>query len=238
MSTPQGLPTSLVYDGYSPCPYVTDRVARMPLHCPSRPLTGRELDEHLAAGYRRAGRLIYHTDCPGCRSCQTIRVLVDEFQPNRSQRRAFRKGEQQIRVVQGVCRADAQRAALYAAHKQGRHLDRGEEPISPEEYQAFLGSTCCDSFEMRYYVRDELIGLAVADRGAISVSAVYCYFDPAYSHLSVGTFSILKQIEFCRQAGLKYLYLGFYLEEPCPMNYKALFRPHERWIVDRWVRHD
>src|SRR6185503_8387340 len=128
MSTSQELPTVVAYDELDPCPYLPGRTARLPLQYPLRPLSGPEFDERLAAGYRRTGDLVYRTTCPECRACEAIRVLVEEFRPNRTQRRAWRKGRESLTVELGPCRVDAQRVQLYNAHKQSRGLDHGEGP--------------------------------------------------------------------------------------------------------------
>ncbi len=236
MSTPQELPTFLAYDGLDPCPYLPGRTARLPLEYPLRQLTAREFDERLAAGYRRTGDLVYRTACPQCRACQAIRVLVGEFRPNRAQRRAWRRGRESLKVELGPCRVDAQRVQLYNAHKRARDLDHGEGPVSGEGYRSFLVDSCGDSFELRYFAGGRLVCVAVADRGEQSMSAVYCYFDPQIGRLSPGTFSVLQQVALCRRWGLKYLYLGYYIDEPCRMTYKASFRPHERLTGGEWVR--
>jgi len=65
---------------------------------------------------------------------------------------------------------------------------------------------------------------------------VYCIWDPIYEPLSLGTYSILKQIELSRKMGIRYLYLGLYIADNPHMNYKAAFKPHERLIAGRWQR--
>jgi arginyl-tRNA--protein-N-Asp/Glu arginylyltransferase len=32
--------------------------------------------------------------------------------------------------------------------------------------------------------------------------------------------------------------LGYYIEQRCPMTYKAAFRPHERLKNGQWVRYE
>jgi arginine-tRNA-protein transferase len=39
---------------------------------------------------------------------------------------------------------------------------------------------------------------------------------------------VLRSIEWCRQQGLKYVYLGLYVEGNQSMLYKASFHPHQR----------
>jgi len=76
----------------------------------------------------------------------------------------------------------------------------------------------------------------VTDRGTTSLSAVYCFWNPAYARLSVGTYSILKQIQLARHWEMDHLYLGLYIADNAHMSYKARFTPHERLIDGRWQR--
>jgi arginine-tRNA-protein transferase len=130
------------------------------------------------------------------------------------------------------------RVRLYDLHKRVRGLALDDEPTKAEIYGLVLADSCCDSFELRYRIGDELVGVAIADRAARSLSAVYCYWHPAYAALSLGTYSILEQIELCRAWGLRYLYLGLYVLGCRPMAYKARFLPHEQLRAGRWVRFD
>jgi len=68
-----------------------------------------------------------------------------------------------------------------------------------------------------------------------SLSAVYCFYDPDYDALALGTYSILKQVELCRDWGLRYLYLGLYIGDCERMRYKSRFTPHERLLDGSWV---
>jgi arginine-tRNA-protein transferase len=102
-------------------------------------------------------------------------------------------------------------------------------------YESFLVESCCPTFEIRYHRCGQLIGVAICDRGAESLSAVYTYFDPDFGRLSPGQFSILKQIELCQQWRMRYLYLGYYIAESKHMAYKANFTPHERFIDGCWI---
>jgi arginine-tRNA-protein transferase len=207
----------------------------MPLRLPSRPLDREELDARLAAGDRRQGFVLYRTACPSCEACEPIRLDALEFQFGRGQRRILKRGDRELSVSIGPPTVDQRRVDLYNIHKQGRSLDDGQPPIDQEGYRDFLVSTCCDSFELRFSYRGVLIGVAVSDRGARSISAVYCCFDPAYAGFSIGTYSILKQLELCKSWGLRHLYLGLYIADCDRMLYKARFLPHERLLKGRWV---
>lgn len=223
-----------MYDRAQRCPYLSDRIARMPLRLPARPLDRKELDERLEAGDRRQGFVLYRTACPQCVACEPIRIPVAEYEPTRSQRRILRRGDRELQIVMGPPVVDARRIKIYNAHKAGRQLNDGQPPIDGAGYRGFLVSTCCESFELAYYRGHELVGVAIVDRGETSLSAVYCCYDPKVSHLSIGTYSILKQLELCHRWSLDYLYLGLYIAECEAMQYKARYVPHQRLIDGEW----
>jgi len=227
-------PELIVYDRLQPCPYLPDRIARMPLRIPARLLQRRELGQRLDAGDRRQGIFLYRTACPGCRACEPIRIDVAQFKPNRSQRRALERGNSRIGVEVAEPIVDARRVELYNRHKELRRLSSGRDGIDLEGYREFLVVTCCESFEIRYSIDGELIGVALVDRSHDALSAVYCYYDPVFEKLGIGTFSVLKQLELCRSWGLSHLYLGLYIADSERMRYKAKFLPHERLIDGAW----
>ena len=235
--SPREPPELVVFDAPHPCPYLPDRTARLPMRLPSRALEPSELDERLADGDRRHGAFLYRTTCPSCAACEAIRVPIADFEPSRSQRRALQKGRRELSIEVGSPTADLERLALYERHKQGRDLVSSEgSELSLAGYRGFLVERCVDAFEMRYRVGERLAAVAIVDRGERSLNAVYCYWDPAFAHLGIGTYSILEQIELGRRAGMDYLYLGLYIEANAHMSYKARYRPHERRIDGEWRR--
>ncbi|NTW16565.1 MAG: GNAT family N-acetyltransferase, partial [Syntrophaceae bacterium] len=86
------------------------------------------------------------------------------------------------------------------------------------------------------FIHDTLAGNGFLDLGEKSLSTIYFSFDPHFSSLSPGTFSIMKEIEWARNNGLKYYYLGYYIRELSSMKYKGLFRPFQFLDYDsgRW----
>jgi arginine-tRNA-protein transferase len=230
-------PEIVVRDEEEACAYLPGRRARQPLRAPVRPLTGAEFDERMAAGDRRAGPLLYTQTCPACAACEPIRVDVHTFAPSRSQRRAQARAAAAVTVQTGPIEVDETRIALYRAHERGRGLDRdGRPPIDAMGYESAFAMSCVEGFELRYHVAGRLAGVAITDRGARSLSAVYTFWDPAHAALSLGTFSILTQIALARRWGLDWLYLGLAIRDNPSMAYKLAFMPHERRIGGNWRR--
>src|SRR5690606_16181992 len=133
-------PELIVYDRAQRCPYLQDRVARMPLRLPARPLSREELDERLEAGDRRQGFVLYRTHCPQCVACEPIRIAAGDYTPTKSQRRILQRGDAELKVLIGPPQVDGRRVDIYNEHKSGRGLNDGQPPIDAEGYRDFLVS--------------------------------------------------------------------------------------------------
>ena len=230
-------PEIVIRDEEEACAYLPGRRARQPLRAPVRALTGAEFDTRMEAGDRRAGPFLYNQVCAACAACEPIRVDVRAFAPSRSQRRAHEKAAAAVTVALGPIEVDEARLALYRAHERGRRLDHdGRPPIDGEGYEGAFAMSCVDGFEVRYTVAGQLAAVAITDRGARSLSAVYTFWDPSHAALSLGTFSVLTQIALARRLGLDWLYLGLAIRDNHSMAYKLAFMPHERRIGGAWQR--
>jgi leucyl-tRNA---protein transferase len=225
-----------VYDAPSRCPYLPGQTARLPLRLPARPLRPEEFAKRLQAGDRRQGLLLYRASCPACHACEPIRVDVNAFVADKTQRRIFRRGEATLQTQIGRPAVTREKVALYNRHKLERGLLVGDGLVNADGYEQFLVETCTDTIEMTYRYDRILVGVAVADRAADALSAVYCFYNPDFARFSPGTYSVLKQVALCRAWGLRYLYLGLYIADCRAMNYKARYLPHERFIDGTWRR--
>ena len=225
----------LVHDDLAPCPYMDGRQARLPLRMPIRSLEPAEFDLRLADGDRRHGRMLYRPTCPDCSHCEAIRLEVNDFRLHKTHRRVLRQGDLHLRLEVSTPRASRARVALYDKHLTVRKLRSGtDDTMTLGRYRQFLADSCCDTVEITYWDGDTLVGVAIADRGEQSLSAHYCFYDPDRKGWSLGTYSILKQLELCRQWNLRYLYLGLYVAGNPHMRYKGSFLPHERLIDGAW----
>jgi len=109
-------------------------------------------------------------------------------------------------------------------------------PATRMLFKSFLLSQWANTQFLEIREKSKLIACAVYDRLSDGLSAVYCYFDPDYSQFSPGKLAILKQIEFAKEQGLKYLYLGYQIDECDKMNYKTKFTYAEQFTKIGWER--
>jgi arginyl-tRNA--protein-N-Asp/Glu arginylyltransferase len=225
----------VVFDAPHACSYLPGRTARLPYRRPVARLSPEQFDQRLAEGDRRSGVFLYRTQCPTCRACQPIRLDVNGFRPDATQRRMERRGDALLTTRIGPPVVDRQRVRLFNLHRDQRGLTSDDSPLDAQSYEEFLVDSCCESLEFGYWHEGRLVAVAIADAGRDSLSAVYCFYDPSFRLLSLGTYSILRQVAFCRETSRRYLYLGFFIAESPHMSYKARFRPHERLINGTWV---
>jgi arginine-tRNA-protein transferase len=78
--------------------------------------------------------------------------------------------------------------------------------------------------------------VSLLDLGRTSANSAYHYFDPAQSELSIGVYSVLKEMEWCRERGYQWYYLGLWVRDCGALRYKTNYAPHERLVRGRWQR--
>jgi arginine-tRNA-protein transferase len=161
-------------------------------------------------------------------------VLVDGFQPNRSQRRAQRKHAGLVASEKPLAFSE-EHYALYLRYQSARHSGGGMDHDSREQYAHFLLQSRVDSLLVEFREAGVLRMVALIDCLSDGLSAVYTFYDPDLTHASLGTYGVLWQIDYCRRQGLPHLYLGYWIEESPKMRYKVDFQPLEMLLAGQWV---
>jgi len=188
-------------------------------------------------GFRRSGSHVYTPHCPACQACIPTRLPVTSFQPNRNQRRTLNRAEDfSIDIGEAVFNDEA--FALYQKYISHRHAGGGMDNASPEKYLEFLSCDWSHTEFVQFRWQNQLIAVAVQDVLTRGLSSVYTFFDPDYSAISLGRYTLLWQIAETRRRQLPWLFLGYWIGDCQKMLYKQEYRPIELFRKRSWQRYD
>jgi len=218
-----------------PCSYLPEQSARSQVVTPNELVDDAVYSQLIRAGFRRSGLYTYRPQCDQCRACVPVRLVVEEFQPNRSQRRTWKRN-QQLEAVLCEQTFDARHYNLYRRYQASRHPGGGMDQDSEDQYRQFLLQSGVSTLLVEFRDAVSLRMVSVVDVVEDGLSSVYTFFDPDMPQAGFGTYNILWQIELCRRMGLPYLYLGYWIAASDKMAYKANFQPLQGFADGQWQR--
>lgn len=214
------------------CGYIQGLQAQSLIAAPHHLINAETYSSLIQLGFRRSGKFTYRPHCESCSACIPVRLPVAEFQPKRSQRRAFKRHDNlTARIIPLEFYEDHYQ--LYVAYQAARHEGANEQE-SAEQYRNFLVQSNVKSAMVEFRLNGVLKIVSVVDIVHDGVSAVYTFYDSTDHGASYGTFNIMWLVEWCRNLQLPYLYLGYWIKESRKMAYKQNFIPQEALIDGEW----
>lgn len=222
-----------------PCPYLDGRMERK-LFTALQGEYSETLNDSLSKqGFRRSQNVLYRPSCAECSACLSARVRVDDFKPSRTQRRIRRRNDDLKRVANSPWATEEQ-YALFRRYLDSRHADGGMADMDIFEFAAMIEETPIRSRVIEYTRPDPddgtkmLSAVCLTDVLDDGLSMVYSFYDPMVADRSLGTHVILDHIDIAREAGLPYVYLGYWVPGSPKMDYKARFSSVEVYARGEW----
>lgn len=216
------------------CGYIEGRLAQSLIAAPHHLINAEAYSGLIQLGFRRSGKFTYRPHCETCNACIPVRLPVADFQPNRTQKRAFKK-HSDLDITLHPLTFSEEHYELYSRYQTARH-EMGDEKESAEQYRNFLVQSNVDSLLVEYRLAGVLKMVSVLDKVNDGISAVYTFYDTTDPNASYGTFNVVWLSQWCRSLNLPYLYLGYWIRESKKMAYKQNFQPQEAFIDGEWQR--
>ncbi len=191
-----------------------------------------EFEYLLSNGMRHFGDYFFRPRCRDCAECIPIRIRTDDFVMTRSQKRALAACKDVV-VKRGQPRYTDEKFGLYLEHKK-RFQSLQDDVEDEQNFRLSFYVNTPFGIEFEYYMDGKLIGVALGDHTKNSFSAIYSFYSVPDPRISLGTYSILKQLEFAKERLVLNFYLGYYIAHNKSLNYKSGFRPNEVYIDHEW----
>jgi len=226
----------------SACPYLPGRMERKVFTELKGPHADALNDALSRIGFRRSQTVAYRPSCLDCSACQSVRVIAAEFRPSPTQRRNL-KANADLEVSECHPWSTSEQFELLQRYLGARHPGGGMAQMDEVDFADMVEHTPVTSFVVEYrepgdgITPGRLVGACLTDRQGDGLSMVYSFFDPAHeARAGLGNFIILDHIRRAEQAGLPYVYLGYWVEQSERMQYKIRYRPLERLGREGWER--
>ena len=179
-------------------------------------------------GWRRFGRMFFRPICPDCDECKSIKIDVKNYEFSKSARRIIRKNSEITTIIQHPT-VTKEHIDLFNKYHAYMHEKKGwdkNQTDAKNYFISFVNGYEEFGYEVLYFDKEKLIGVDLIDLLDNGLSSIYFYYDPDYSHLSLGKYSLYKQIMFAKSNEYEWIYLGYYVKECQSLSYKDQYKPY------------
>ena len=223
------------------CPYIEGRKERK-LFTALQGSGAAALNDKLSKqGFRRSQNVLYRPSCADCTACLSARIVVSDFRANRTQRRIAARNAHLRREITSPWATETQ-FALFRRYLAARHANGGMADMDIFEFAAMIEETPIRTRVIEYWddrgraggEPPALRAVCLTDVLDDGLSMVYSFYDPDCAGSSFGTQIILDHVDIAAEAGLPYVYLGYWVPGSPKMGYKAHFAALEIFKNRRW----
>jgi len=180
-------------------------------------------------GWRRFGRYFSRPICKDCKECLSLRILVQNFNFSKNQKRIFSKN-QNTKVILRKPFLSNEHIFLYDKYHRFMEEKRAWKRYDVnlhQYYNLYIEGALDFGYELAFFIDEKLVCVDLIDILDDGISSIYCFYDPEFSKLSLGKFSLLQEIKLAQYKNLKYIYLGYFVKKCQSLSYKVDYTPNE-----------
>lgn len=208
-------------------------------------LSPESLDWYLGKGWYRMGANIFTTHFLFFNnrpySAIWIRVDLQDFAFSKSQRKLLRRNEELFETTCGPRVIDQERNALYREY--AHEFDGRLSSSINESLEDYNGETVFNTYETT--VREKLSGRLVAasyfDLGEKTAASILGFYDPKMKSFSLGYYTMLLEIAYCLDNGMRYYYPGYVVPGYARFDYKLRLSKKSQYFelqTENWQAYD
>jgi arginine-tRNA-protein transferase len=202
--------------------------------------SGESVDDNWAQGWavrRGSMRRQNYEECRGVYvKSFPSRYNLHEFPFSKNMKRILARNRDLDWVVRPL-RITPAKEKLYLEHSLNRFKTPPKEPLT-KQYADFLYHPA-KMMEMCFFDDDDLIAFSIFELGDTAMSSHAGIWSPKAAERSLGTFTILKEIEWAKaNTYCNYYYIGPYHQYNNRYHYKARFPGFQLydWDNDQWIK--
>lgn len=171
----------------------------------------KDLDAHLEDGWFRMGQAIFTTNFLKFKeilySAIWLRVDLNTFESSKTQQKLQKINSKFIVKIREAY-VDDTKERLFEKYQDYVSFD-----TAPNLQQLLFGHGANDIYEtleICIYDEDKLIACGFFDLGENTSAGISCFYDPDYKKHSLGKYLMYLKMDFSKERGLDFFYLGYF----------------------------
>lgn len=185
-------------------------------------LPPEDLDKYLSMGWYRMGQTIFTTHFLSFDarfySAIWVRLPLEHYEFSKSLRKIMRRNEAHFQIYAAPGSITREKESLYQKYRA----------VFPGILSASLQDSLLDggkhniynSCEITVYDGRKLVACSYFDLGVTSAASILGFYDPEYKAYSLGLYTMLAEINFCKQRGMAHFYPGYVVPGYHRFDYK------------------
>jgi leucyl-tRNA---protein transferase len=184
-------------------------------------LSAKRLDTYLAAGWFRSEQILFRSKLLVFNEQITtpinIRFSLENHVWSKKNRKILRDNNQNFTHTVRSSFISEEKQILYENH---RHRFTGYFCKNLSKHLNLSQISIFNTYEVCVYDNNKLIAVSFFDLGEKSAASLLGIFDDNYKKHSLGIYTMLLEIEFCKQRNIEKYYPGYVLDQPSSLDYK------------------